>query len=218
MLRVSLRNFKMWNIPSADSLLVISIPIFVLRKSQMKWITKAGFGVFLCLSLFMLACSITRAAGTWYKGTLDSPWQVFWLHAEACIGVFMASITVYRSVLIGATNKSSYRLQQFIDKIMQKYASNESLEAPESEKTSRLGRVLSLANIRATLTGLGTMFGTHTRFGHEHPEPSAVDSTIELTQSSYHEYLRDSHTGNYMEGTNDVTNEYVQSPIYTSIS
>ncbi len=65
----------------------------------------------------MIACSIIRAAGTYYGTTLDTPWQVFWLHAEACIGVLMASITVYKSMLVGPSNRAG-RLQRFLVQII----------------------------------------------------------------------------------------------------
>jgi len=71
-----------WTSSILDSLTdVISIPIAILRQSQMRPLTKVGLGCFLCLSAFMLSCSIIRAALTYYDGKLY-PWQVFWLHSE----------------------------------------------------------------------------------------------------------------------------------------
>ncbi|KAI3341145.1 hypothetical protein F4824DRAFT_516336 [Ustulina deusta] len=147
-------NFTFWTGPILDALTdaaLVFIPIFVLRKSQMALLTKIGIGVFLCLSLVMIACSIIRAAGTYYGTTLDTPWQVFWLHVEACISVLMASITVYRSVLInqsinqsiGPSNRAG-RLQRFLVQII-RMRTSETL--PESAQLSK-----------PTLTGVVTLF------------------------------------------------------------
>jgi hypothetical protein len=93
------------------------MPIAILRQSQMGSSTKVGLGFFLCLSTFMLSCSIVRAALTYYGGKLDYPWQVFWLHSEGCIGVMMGSITVYRPALIGSVTEVSNLLRARIAKI-----------------------------------------------------------------------------------------------------
>ena len=94
--------------------LVISIPIAILRQSQMRPSTKVGLGFFLCLSAFMRSCSIIRAALTYYRGKLNYPWQVFWLHSEGCIGVTMGSVTIYRSTLIGSVTEVSNSLRAYI--------------------------------------------------------------------------------------------------------
>ncbi|KAI0913395.1 hypothetical protein F4823DRAFT_630704 [Ustulina deusta] len=136
-------NFTFWTGPILDALTdaaLVFIPIFVLRKSQMALLTKIGIGVFLCLSLVMIACSIIRAAGTYYGTTLDTPWQVFWLHAEACIGVLMASITVYKSMLVGPSNRAG-RLQRFL-----------------LSKRARFGCLLLSKIPTATLTNVVTLF------------------------------------------------------------
>src|SRR4051794_14034466 len=124
----------------------------------MAFLTKIGLGVFLCLSLFMLACSITRAAGTYYQGTLDVPWQVFWLHAEACIGVVMGSVTVYRSALVGST-KASSSFRRFIDRVIQMRTSERLSEPQKRPMPARVGWVLLSKIPSATLTGLATLFG-----------------------------------------------------------
>jgi len=64
--------------------------------------TKIGVGSFLSLSIFMIICSIIRAAGV-VPGNSHIPdiaWRVLWQELEACIAVIMASITAFRTLLV----------------------------------------------------------------------------------------------------------------------
>ncbi|KAI0435795.1 hypothetical protein F4803DRAFT_544387 [Xylaria telfairii] len=199
-------NFTFWTGPIFDALTdaaLVSIPIIVLRKSQMALLTKIGLGVFLCLSLVMIACSIIRAAGTYYGGTLDTPWQVFWLHAEACIGVLMASITVYRSVLLGPSNRPG-SLQRFLVQIIRARSaegrssegrsSEGLLEAERLSKRARFGRLLLSKIPTATLTGIVTLFAQT----EDNPETSNSISTIYSEDyADYHMHLKNSQAVGY---------------------
>ncbi|KAN0067013.1 hypothetical protein V8E54_014937, partial [Elaphomyces granulatus] len=89
-----------------DDVLVISIPIVILRQSQMRTLTKVGLGSLMCLSALMVSCSIIRAVGAYQGGALEYQWQAFWLHAESCIAVVMGSITVYHPTLLTGSNYS----------------------------------------------------------------------------------------------------------------
>lgn len=171
--------------------------------SQMALLTKIGLGVFLCLSLVMMACSITRAAGTYYGGTLDTPWQVFWLHAEACIGVLMASITVYRSVLAGP-NSSSRSFQRFLDKIIRMRTSERISEPEQLTKRARFGRLLLSKIPTATLTGLATLFAktSHT-YGTDN-NLSTMHSTFEMRDADYHVQLKNLRSMDSAQATNQT--------------
>ncbi|PSN63928.1 hypothetical protein BS50DRAFT_623600 [Corynespora cassiicola Philippines] len=153
-----------WLYPILDGisdLMIISIPILILKQSQLRLITKIGLCAFLCLSIFMIACSITRAAGSYHKGALDYVWQLFWLHTEACIGVSMGSITVYRSTLIGS-NEVSDRLQSYLNRIFGRdlESGDGTTISPNGERTRRRRRFLGTIKLPgATLTGLRTKFG-----------------------------------------------------------
>ncbi|OXV07986.1 hypothetical protein Egran_04250 [Elaphomyces granulatus] len=189
-----------WAAPILDALtdlMVISIPIVILRQSRMRSLTKIGLGCFLCLSAFMLSCSIIRAAATYYNGVLDYPWQVFWVHAEGSIGVTMGSITVYRSTLIGS-NEVSNSLRAYIAKITRSFRGNkgssrstddssspEKLEKESQVQTSRfkLPRIPS-----ATLSGVRTLFGGTTR-----TKTTAMytdDTEVDVNEVDYHAFLK----------------------------
>jgi hypothetical protein len=154
----------------------------------MAMLTKIGIGVFLCLSLFMLACSITRAAGTYYNGTLDTPWQVFWLHAEACVAVLMASITVYRSVLIGSSDAST-RFQRYLENIIKIRTSEGLSEAEQLTLRDRFARFLLSKIPNATLTGLATMFAELNNTHATATDLSKV-SDFEMGDTDYHMHLK----------------------------
>ncbi|KAJ0108223.1 hypothetical protein J7T55_000188 [Diaporthe amygdali] len=192
-------NFTFWTGPVLDALTdvaIISIPILVLQKSQMALLTKIGFGVFLCLSLFMLACSITRAAGTYYRDTLDVPWQVFWLHAEACIGVLMASVTVYRAVLVGPTKGASRSFRRFVDKVMQMRSSESERCSEPQQRTmpARFGWFLLSKIPNATLTGLATLLGDPDHKTQTANNMSTMHSTLGMEEIDYHEHLKQSQS------------------------
>ena len=170
----------------------------ILRQSRMKSLTKVGLGCFLCLSAFMLACSIIRVALIYYNGTLDYPWQIFWLHSEGCIGVTMGSITVYRSTLISSGNEVSNSFRAYIAKITRSIrghkgsnrstddtSSPEQLEKEPQVQTSRfkLPRIPS-----ATLSGVRTLFG-----GTKLTRPTAMctdDSEVDVSEVDYHAFLK----------------------------
>jgi hypothetical protein len=97
------------------TLTIVIIPIFILRKSSMRGIVRLGVGIFLMLSVFMLICSIIRAAGVYYQGIIDCRWQSFWCQVEACIAVIMGSLTVYRSTLVGS-NEVPNKIQSYLYK------------------------------------------------------------------------------------------------------
>lgn len=146
----------------------------------------------------MLACSIIRAAGmyNYRNGTLDVPWGVFWLHAEACIGVVMGSITVYRSLLVDSTSASS-NFRRFVDKVIRKRTSDRVSEKPQPPTMpARLGRFLLSKKPNATLTGLA-MDPDHTEYGHGRTNNmSTMQSTRGLEEMNYHDYLKQ---GNSMD-------------------
>ncbi|KAL3478466.1 hypothetical protein BJX99DRAFT_245448 [Aspergillus californicus] len=176
-----------WAYPCLDALtdlMIMSIPIFLLWKVQMKLITKLGIGLFLCLSAFMLACAIIRGAGTIYKGAIDYPWGTFWLHIESCVGVMMASFTVYRSTLIGDSDVS----EKF--KLALGIGASSRRPNTSTNDTPTKKQALSVSIPRPTLSGLRTWFGgtSWTRTNHELQSLHSYTSRDE-TVDNYHDFL-----------------------------
>ncbi|OJI85584.1 hypothetical protein ASPTUDRAFT_118620 [Aspergillus tubingensis CBS 134.48] len=182
-----------WLPPILDALtdmMIISIPMRLLYKVQLRTLTKLGLGCFLCLSVFMCTCSIIRTAGTWYHGLLDYPWQVFWLHLEGCIGVTMGSITVYRSTLIGS-NEVSTAFKKYFTRIKNAVlgSSSGTAEGSPAEENKTQTRQIRLPSIpQATITGLRTWFG----LSRKDPATSNGDSGLASFNSDidYHTLLK----------------------------
>lgn len=155
----------------------------------MPLMTKVGISCFVCLSVFMSACAIIRAAGTYYKGSLDYPWQDFWLHVEGCIGVMMGSITAYRSTLIGS-NEVSDRFRVYMDKIkksLKRTSSSDTTNLDSLQKdpppTSRFG----LPRIPG-----GALSGLRTRFELRTSRKVTLHSTASDGEefTDYHAFLQ----------------------------
>lgn len=79
-------------------IMIISIPILLLRKAQMKDSQKLVLSAFLCLSVAMIMAAITRLSGYRLNGVLDLTWGIFWQYLEACIAVIMGSVTAFRAL------------------------------------------------------------------------------------------------------------------------
>lgn len=78
---------------------VITIPILILRKSQMELKQKLGIGVFLSLSVVMVLASTTRYAGYHLRAhSVDATWLIFWVFLEASIAIIVASVTAFRTL------------------------------------------------------------------------------------------------------------------------
>ncbi|KAK7992598.1 hypothetical protein PG988_001392 [Apiospora saccharicola] len=199
----ALLSFTYWIGPVLDALTdaaIVSIPILVLRKSQMALLTKLGLAVFLCLSLFMLACSIIRAAGMYYHGTLDTPWGVFWCHAEACIAVLMASITAYRTVLIGSASFFNM-LQGLVDGVLHRRAKEPGQPSNDQNQPltarDRLVCILLSKIPSATLTGLSSLLAEATRAQETNSYLSATEPTLYVEETDYHSHLKSNRSTCY---------------------
>lgn len=82
---------------------VVTIPILVLKKSQMKASDKLGVGVFLCLSVVMAVIAIIRISAYRVRGqsgSLDVTWVFLWLYLQACIAIIMACLPAFRFLFI----------------------------------------------------------------------------------------------------------------------
>ncbi|KAI9827962.1 MAG: hypothetical protein M1826_006158 [Phylliscum demangeonii] len=89
-------------------LMIIALPIHLLWKVRMKTRQKVGFGVFLCLSVFMMMTAMVRISVQYRRvvvlgiplTAVDLVWNIFWLQAEACLAVLMVSLTALRSLFV----------------------------------------------------------------------------------------------------------------------
>lgn len=137
---------------------VVSIPIIILRKSQMKPKQQVGLGVFLCLSVIMTLIAIIRISGYRFHGIgitgeIDTTWAFFWLYLEACVAVIMSSITAFRSLFVHGSSKTVDRNknQNPIDAIRERIS-----RRPARCGWDEVGEEPRISNVNTAHTGIET--------------------------------------------------------------
>lgn len=141
--------------------LVVSIPVLVLNKTQMKLSRKVGLGMFLCLSVVMALIALVRVVGFRIQGKTDITWQHFWMYMEACVAIIMGSATAFRTLFLGDNSRKTPErkpLHSFRLRLLRRY--NSTSETPNWEKTNG-GHLPTVPS--ATLSGLRTFIHRHGR-------------------------------------------------------
>ena len=112
------RKLIIVHIGSADIVLdlltdtmILSLPIALLWKVNLRTNQKIVIGIFLCLSAVMMALAIIRAAGKfdyYYSNVdIDNTWMYLWQQCEASAAIAMFSLTAFRSVFVSNTSRPS---------------------------------------------------------------------------------------------------------------
>ena len=147
---------------AADHVIVVSIPVVVLRKSQMKPAQKASLGIFLCLSCVMVIASITRISGLNLNGVLDGKWQIYWRWAEGCVAGIMGSAVAFRALFVQDHNRIPDERKPAPSPSMRQRFQQKWKRSRES--TLEEGEPAGLPQIpSATLTGLRSFMRRHNR-------------------------------------------------------
>ena len=110
-------------LPSTDSVAVVSIPLLLLRKSQMAIRQKLSLYLFLCLSLVMALAALTRVSGYRLSGVFDLTWQIFWQWTEACVASIMGSVVVFRTLFTHSGSRASEKKERSRFYSVRKYVS-----------------------------------------------------------------------------------------------
>lgn len=148
---------------------VIMIPILLLWKLKISRNQKILFGIFLCLSLFMIMIAIVRISGV--KVLL---WILFWLEIEATVAVIMVSITAFRSLLGMKAIRSREKKERAGYWYRQQRQSKEKIDSSSDSNEVQLPSIPG-----ATLTGIRTLIrGT----GDSETVASRIDET-DITSS-----------------------------------
>ena len=87
--------------------LVASIPIMILWRSQLDAKQKLIVGPFLCLSLVMIVFSIVRVIKSQDITHTDFAWLAFWQYLEAGVAIIVTSITTIRTVFTARKQQKS---------------------------------------------------------------------------------------------------------------
>lgn len=95
---------------SMANFLVVSIPVCLLWKVNIRPAQKLGLASFLCLSLVMAVMAIIRNSGLRIKllsgdSTFDRAWLNLWQQIEASIAICLVSLTAFRQLFIAGGPK-----------------------------------------------------------------------------------------------------------------
>ncbi|KAF2837383.1 hypothetical protein M501DRAFT_1059372 [Patellaria atrata CBS 101060] len=140
-------------------LLLVSIPIIVLHRSQIRTAQKAAVGVFLSLSLVMVVLAIARVSKMHGHKAIDIPYEMFWQYLESAVAILMASLTAYRTFFV------LYRERQRYEERVKRpsYSFNYFRRRRQDEDTE-----MNLPEIpRATMTGVWTFIRRNNRTNYE---------------------------------------------------
>lgn len=89
---------------------MISVPAVLLWRVHISLRRKLLLAGVLCLSIFMIVISIIKiTTADLPDGQVDSAWGIFWLQAEACVGVIMVSISAFRSLFSTSGGRQPYK-------------------------------------------------------------------------------------------------------------
>ncbi|KAF2262427.1 hypothetical protein CC78DRAFT_316935 [Lojkania enalia] len=152
-----------------SDIMLVSIPILLLRNSMMRPTTKWSIASFLCLSIFMVLCSIVRIAG-WIPMDSHIPdliWRFFWQQIEACIAITTASITVFRTIFIHHNRRNPRpicRNPMGINRIpYSSYTQQNSIRGPHTVLPGHSGQEIVPSLPPATYSGVPTYISKTSR-------------------------------------------------------
>ena len=130
--------------------IVITIPILILRKVQIKPKTKLFLGTSLCLSFAMVIVTIVRVSGLRNGVNLDPVWDFYWQVVESSIAIIMVSSTAFRSFFVQERIRRSQEKRSWYHGMKQMLSSRSGGTSEESAH-----ELPPIA--RGHLTGLRTM-------------------------------------------------------------
>ncbi|KAF2005651.1 hypothetical protein P154DRAFT_570949 [Amniculicola lignicola CBS 123094] len=185
-----------------SDLMIISIPIIILNKSQMRLSQKLRILGFLCLNVFMATFSLLRIAGI-YRDTYGTvqvrvEWTILTLHMESSVAVLMGGATAFRTVFAsrirGRGHPDPERLRSnlyyHVGKFFNRGTPSGNPELPQSD------------NYRTLLTGIrtgGTLNGLKTSIRRHKQEPghTAVSDNVSCDNSvhGYHVFKKSEGRG-----------------------
>ena len=123
----------------------------------------------LCLTVFMMATTVTRLAGLIYNEMVDTIWEIYWTLISGEVGVFLAAATAFRSFFVARKASKNGTPQQqaqrffsasFVAKFNRKKKStlDDTMDSHNEKGAFGLPRVP-----RAQITGLKTFIDEHGR-------------------------------------------------------
>ena len=81
------------------------IPIRLIYKLQVRFTQKIALSFSLCLSVAMIAVTLTRASGIVNDAGIDATWETYWQYVSAEVGLLMASATAFRTLFVSPSRR-----------------------------------------------------------------------------------------------------------------
>ncbi|EDU46727.1 conserved hypothetical protein [Pyrenophora tritici-repentis Pt-1C-BFP] len=148
---------------------VLAIPICVIWKIKVQWSQKVALMSSLCLTVFMMATTVTRLAGLIYNEMVDTIWEIYWALISAEVGVFLAAATAFRSFFVARKASKNGTPQQqaqrfFSASFVAKFNRKKRSTLDDSMDSSKERGVFGLPRVpRPQITGLRTFIDDHGR-------------------------------------------------------
>lgn len=76
------------------------IPIRLIYKIQVSFSQKIALAFSLCLSVGMVAVTLTRASGILNGGGIDATWETYWQYLSAEVGLLLSTAAAFRSFFV----------------------------------------------------------------------------------------------------------------------
>ncbi|KAF2756236.1 hypothetical protein EJ05DRAFT_512766 [Pseudovirgaria hyperparasitica] len=159
LLNVSLTGF-ITGLDCLTDIMIVSIPVIILRQSNLKFRQKMVLGIFLCLSLVMVAMAITRVSKVKNDIGTDVPWSLFWQFMEAAVAVFMASLTTFRTAFV-KHNQSGQHAPPPLYSYKRLLRGRKNKSSENDFEDTEIGHLPQVP--RPTMTGLGTFIRGYNR-------------------------------------------------------
>lgn len=186
-------------VTDTNTFAVVSLPIIILRGSQLNRSTKFGLVVFLSLSVFMAICAIARIAGFHYKGYEDDTWEFFWQEIEGAVAVMMASITAFRTLFIKPSDNPDVTtprspVESWLHRLLVRFQALAKAEPEEKTLPTATGSETSALRLprmpRPVLTGLRSFIHRNNRTTATTQGFDSLHSEISATTEDYHTALK----------------------------
>lgn len=186
-------------VTNANDSAVASLPIMILRGSDLSRSTKFGLSVFLCLSIFMAICAIARIAGFHYKGREDDTWAFFWQHIEGTVAVMMAAVTAFRTLFIRPSDSPNLTtprspveswLHQLVTRFQALAKAKPEPHAPLSVSGPETSALQLPRMPRPALTGLRSFIHRDNRTAATTGRFISLHSDVSATVEDYHTTLK----------------------------
>lgn len=182
-------------------LMIISIPIWLLRNTQLRSTQKLRILAFLCLSVVMVAFAVARFAGGLMRDssgvlTYSLVWTVLMLHIECSIAVLMGGVTAFRTVFSRQPHdEESQQKERHTSSLLQyvKRLISRSKTSSSSDRDDKMEQPIVISDRAvptATLKGLRTFIRRNGR----DPGHTTIDETLNSSAydplESYHNFKR----------------------------